>query len=581
MKARNYSHSNVAVRYVENIYLYNHQPKRFYISYQKQLYHFFTNAHPNVQNFVYQLILLKAKEMNLSRRFVPRKFKDYLLQVAQLGHRIQQKRKQWIRDEIIATSSPLKILEHLFVADYVNLSTTFFDIDMLQDETYFDFIIGVGKGGKIWKWLKKLPFELNQEEFYFFSRYKHQSPETMWKAVYRGTLSTIVDDVSEYEWLLFHLEKMHISKTKYRLQVLECCISNFDKCDKRFMIFVNNLKWFFEAYPLDWQWRLNELDLRETEEKGIYPALVNNLFAKYPVHPNACKIFNLKNRSGFNAFLHLAFGFGIRSLTTLPFKLSKGEAQHFLDYPNADLYEAHYFSKARVAGATVQQAVFIARSIRKNHSSDAGHLQKIIYFLARQFPNGHYLIMGIIRYILLQLSKDENFKLKGRTAKSIERDTVAFYSQWLRRTNRAVNVQNLHYVMQSTPYHILLEELKVWLKRPMPNFHFEKGNTRYEIRQINSYLELRTEGRVMHHCVLTYANSCRTGHCSIWSFSKYNSENRRRRILTIEVRGKAIVQAKGTYNRTRVNAQDYEVLYQWTKQENLELNTEKLYLKVS
>ena len=81
MKTHNYSHSNIAIRYVEDIYLYNHQPKRYYSLYQKKLYHLFQNTHPNVQNFVYQLILLKTKEMNLSRRFVPRKFKDYLIQI--------------------------------------------------------------------------------------------------------------------------------------------------------------------------------------------------------------------------------------------------------------------------------------------------------------------------------------------------------------------------------------------------------------------------------------------------------------------------------------------------------------------
>ena len=123
--------------------------------------------------------------------------------------------------------------------------------------------------------------------------------------------------------------------------------------------------------------------------------------------------------------------------------------------------------------------------------------------------------------------------------------------------------------MYSTPYRILLEELKVWRKRPMLNFHFEKGRTRYEIRQINSYLELRAEGRVMNHCVLTYANACRTGRCSIWSFSKYNSENRRRRILTLELCKNEIVQARGTYNRTRVNAQDYEFYINGQNKKNL------------
>jgi hypothetical protein len=61
---------------------------------------------------------------------------------------------------------------------------------------------------------------------------------------------------------------------------------------------------------------------------------------------------------------------------------------------------------------------------------------------------------------------------------------------------------------------------------------------------------LTAEGRKMKHCVASYARSCASGACSIWTLEVETFEGRAK-VLTIEVRNGArlIGQARGKCNR--------------------------------
>ena len=53
----------------------------------------------------------------------------------------------------------------------------------------------------------------------------------------------------------------------------------------------------------------------------------------------------------------------------------------------------------------------------------------------------------------------------------------------------------------------------------------------------------------MHHCVLTYAKSCRRGNTSIWSLSATDADGPMVSVLTIAMEGgRAITQVRGRYN---------------------------------
>jgi hypothetical protein len=87
----------------------------------------------------------------------------------------------------------------------------------------------------------------------------------------------------------------------------------------------------------------------------------------------------------------------------------------------------------------------------------------------------------------------------------------------------------------------------------------------------------------MNNCVATYASSCASGQCSIWSLRKREAhEAQPVRVMTIEVTNKArqIVQARGRFNmlpRASTASQDLntapEILQRWASLAGLSIAT--------
>ncbi|HLJ54167.1 MAG TPA: PcfJ domain-containing protein [Chthonomonadaceae bacterium] len=79
----------------------------------------------------------------------------------------------------------------------------------------------------------------------------------------------------------------------------------------------------------------------------------------------------------------------------------------------------------------------------------------------------------------------------------------------------------------------------------------ESDGAVWTVQELLSVRELHQEGRYMHHCVATYAGSCASGNCSIWSLRRRGAGDASgTRVLTIEVRNRTrtIVQARGRFN---------------------------------
>jgi hypothetical protein len=60
--------------------------------------------------------------------------------------------------------------------------------------------------------------------------------------------------------------------------------------------------------------------------------------------------------------------------------------------------------------------------------------------------------------------------------------------------------------------------------------------------------ELFVEGEQLHHCVVSYARECSDGHAAIFSLRR-SEPGREQRLVTIQVSGGAVMQAKGPCNR--------------------------------
>ena len=89
----------------------------------------------------------------------------------------------------------------------------------------------------------------------------------------------------------------------------------------------------------------------------------------------------------------------------------------------------------------------------------------------------------------------------------------------------------------------------------------------WTVRELTSRRELLAEGRDLRHCVASYADSCRRRFCSIWSLG-VQAGGRRKRLVTVEVRNRTIVQVRGKANRL-AGEREWPLLRKWAAQERL------------
>src|SRR5204863_9772809 len=83
-----------------------------------------------------------------------------------------------------------------------------------------------------------------------------------------------------------------------------------------------------------------------------------------------------------------------------------------------------------------------------------------------------------------------------------------------------------------------------WPRSGIEPFEFVEGSERggnlkvWTITELLSTKALVAEGRKMKHCVASYAHSCASGECSIWTLEVETFEGRAK-ILTVEVQSAA------------------------------------------
>lgn len=106
-----------------------------------------------------------------------------------------------------------------------------------------------------------------------------------------------------------------------------------------------------------------------------------------------------------------------------------------------------------------------------------------------------------------------------------------------------------------------------WYGINLRDGEFKRGKDKvYRVHQLCSYYQLRDEGNYMHHCVATYAQSCSSGRCSIFSVRYFHMGMYVDTDATVEVRNNQVVQIRGKYNR-KPNDTTIEVIKEWASRE--------------
>jgi len=182
----------------------------------------------------------------------------------------------------------------------------------------------------------------------------------------------------------------------------------------------------------------------------------------------------------------------------------------------------------------------------------------IDYINNMKFVRNRVVINGISVYE--PTPPHPNFTMKGRTPISLINQS----DNWHYEKNKLNNIRlNGRKISSQQNYS--------WEGLPINdgNFLIKKINN-YKVIQLRSYHELIDEGKTMHHCVATYANSCFNGLCGIFSVRLFVDDMYFSTEATIEVRKFNVVQIRGKYNKS-VSDIVSQVINNWATENQLNI----------
>ncbi len=326
-----------------------------------------------------------------------------------------------------------------------------------------------------------------------------------------------------------------------------------------------------------WQRPIEEWAPRTHNTRRQFASLARHLLVEYPVPTFMDAVWFMGVREAAiqrqRWFSHIGMGNNIRTADT-PIPLTKRMAHYFMQAPgDCTVDQAFRWGQVVGLGGSSRLArtimatrlgehfehddfwITVVRFFIDNPMLDLVHVGPIIDYLHEQrfVSREEFVAAGVFER---RPPAQPNLTMKGRNPATLLRQV----EHWHRRLGKEAD-------------HIKGE----WASSGIGGFDGIEGQEgspslrRWTIRELLSGRALATEGRVMQHCVASYAHSCARRATSIWSLQMQNHEGSQR-ILTVEVRlsSKTICQARGKRN-AMPDAKGKDILRRWAAQEGLRL----------
>jgi PcfJ-like protein len=172
-------------------------------------------------------------------------------------------------------------------------------------------------------------------------------------------------------------------------------------------------------------------------------------------------------------------------------------------------------------------------------------------------PVPHAELGPLVDYVAHRRAEEAAFSMKGRTLPALQRGM----REWHRDLGRRKSVPHLVFRRSG------LQPMDI--ERRVRNAAGGSARERWHFREVLDTTALADEGRAMGHCAYSYSGQIQSGACSIWTLTLEDATGHWRR-LTIEVRGRTVVQARGRFNR-QAEARDLVALREWAGRNNLEI----------
>ncbi|MDO8640853.1 MAG: PcfJ domain-containing protein [Nitrosarchaeum sp.] len=305
-------------------------------------------------------------------------------------------------------------------------------------------------------------------------------------------------------------------------------------------------------------------------------SLLRHLFAKYDVPEfldeawgsshNNLDISHHSTASHYRDwFIHIGEGQNIRTAHHLPFPFTKKVAHFFTQTPKN--YSVHHaFLYALVLSEKGDERLvqsFINTKLDTNLivTDMDFKLSTIRFFVANPMLDRSQ-IGPILDYVWEKKfsdipDKQPNFSFNGRTVNSLLEQVERWHRQLNKERKAPVAQKWNHSKYQDFEYTEGIEG--------------HKNHKLFRITELCSGVDLKEEGRAMHHCVVSYVGSCLTGRTTIWSLTIHSCEGSFR-LLTLEVTNGSISQARGPYNR-KPTQKEFNILHRWASKEHLSVSS--------
>lgn len=329
-------------------------------------------------------------------------------------------------------------------------------------------------------------------------------------------------------------------------------------------------------YSRNWIRPLADWKPQTHNTRRQFSALARHLFAEWPIPSFMDSVWFLGNgraaveQQGW--FLHIGRGQNIRT-ADLPLPYSKRMAHFFMQAPADFTVEAALrWGQIRGLGGSERliRAILgtwlgtsfgnndfwttVLQFFIANPMLDLAQVGPILDYINHQRFEWQnvFVAPGVVER---RGPEQPNFTMKGRTPATLLRQVEA----WHRTLSK-------------------VQQPKVeWPASGIAPFEFVEGTERggtlkvWTITELLSTKALVAEGRKMKHCVATYAHSCASGACSIWTLEVETFDGKSK-ILTIEVQTatKVICQARGKCNMLPGD-KHRGILRRWAEQAGLQL----------
>ena len=301
-----------------------------------------------------------------------------------------------------------------------------------------------------------------------------------------------------------------------------------------------------------------------------FSSLVRHLLTRYPVPYFMDSAWFRRERGSYRLrdwFLHIGAGKNIRTAKT-PLPLTKRMAHHFAEAPrHYSIEQAIRWGQVHALGGDqrLTEAILgtpiassfendafwqsVLRLFIANPLLDRKQIGPIVDFILHQKFETREVVVGPGE-IELQGPPQPNLTMRGRTPESLLRQV----EDWHHELGRTSVAETLFFKRSG------IREFEKKAGRG--------GENIWRIRELLSGAELVAEGRALRHCVASYAGSCASGECSIWTMEE-ETPTRVIKHLTVEVSAHGmIVESRGRQNRLPTAA-EYKILQDWAREAGL------------